>query len=97
MLKPRGPKDANGSSYSNNFSKSRSPNDPIEGTKLLGVDQAAMQAKDRIHELNEAMEHGGPMPSHETMHHDYRAIRTMEKRKDRGGATFKKHDTMGCD
>jgi hypothetical protein len=101
MLKPTGPKDARGS-FSNNYTKSRSPNDPIEGTKLLGVDQAAMQAKDRLHEEHERMEHAGPftpMPtdSFDQHRHDYKAIRTMEKRKDRGGQTFKKHDTMGCD
>ena len=101
MLRPTGPKDANRSSFSNNYTKHLSP-EAIEGRDLLGVDQAAMQAKDRLHQEHERMEHAGPftpMPtdSFDQHRHDYRAIRTMEKRKDRGGQTFKKHDTMGCD
>src|SRR5580693_3377745 len=98
MLKPTGPLDKNGETYSNNYTRSYSPDDPIRGRNLKGVDQEALQAKQRLQEdrgeypgMTSCPEDG------ERRRHDWKATETVAKRKDRGGATFSPKDTMGCD
>jgi len=90
MLKPTGPKNAGGD-YANNYTQRYSPDDPISGKRLMGVDQAAMEARQRLNSRGNGIDwQPGSM-------HDYEAVSKMERRKNRGGSTFGKKDTMGCD
>ena len=62
---------------------------PVTGQQLQGVDQAAIQAQDRMRSprgINESWE------SHEK---DWDAIHKISKRGTRGGGIFREEDMMG--
>jgi hypothetical protein len=76
------------------FREYMAPNE-LKGRRLVGPDQAMMQAQDHLHEAHEVMEHGGPMPFVEASRHDYRALRNFGKRLERGGSMFKAGHIIG--
>ena len=58
----------------------------VHGQQIKGADQRAAEARDRCQANHVAMATGGKYtPCSEE---DYRAIRTVDKRKERGGSTF---------
>lgn len=89
MLKPTGV-------GRDNFMAHISPDSRLGGKELIGVDQAAMEAKQRLKAMDRE---NGPygLGDYESRRHDWEAVDKVDRRKNRGGATFGNEDTMGCD
>ena len=80
------------------FREYMAPNE-LKGRRLVGPDQAMMEAQDRIQEHNKAQE-GQPVvfssPGEwKQFEHDYKAMDRFNKRKERGGSIFKAGHIIG--
>jgi hypothetical protein len=65
------------------------------GTELKGPDQAAAEAKVRMHERHHAP---GPIEGpfdFDAQERDWHAVRKIEKRMGHGGSTFRQGDGLG--
>ena len=75
------------------FREYMAPNE-LKGRRLVGPDQAMMQAQDRVYERRDEMG-CGPVLFVEASRHDHKAMHRFGKRLERGGSMFKAGHIIG--